>query len=51
MNLFSISLSVFQSQSVDDKHAVFKWEHRSAAFTVKDLGSVNGVSTSSVPVL
>lgn len=34
----------FQSASVDNKHAVLKWDQKNVSYTVKDLNTVNGVS-------
>lgn len=34
-----------QSKSVENQHAVFEWNTKMVAFTVRDLGSINGVSS------
>lgn len=34
-----------QSQSVESKHAVFSWDPKTLAFTLRDLGTINGVSS------
>ena len=41
-----IKLSIiFQSRSVDKRHAVLTYDQTQEKFRVKDLGSINGVST------
>ena len=36
-----------QSQTVEERHAVFEWDSKREVFAVRDLGSVNGVGHSS----
>ena len=43
---FSRNAVCLQSQTVEERHAVFEWDSKREVFAVRDLGSVNGVGQS-----
>jgi len=48
---FSEVLLCLQSQTVEERHAVFEWDSKREVFAVRDLGSINGVGQSSCVVV
>ena len=44
-------LLCLQSQTVEERHAVFEWDPKREVFAVRDLGSINGVGQSSCVVV
>ena len=48
---FSEVLLCLQSQTVEERHAVFEWDPKREVFAVRDLGSINGVGQSSCVVV